>query len=71
MRLLKASSKVLTRFVVRKMMPWYYSRMRRKMETRLLRWRSWRLRLSRETSASSIRSTAFHVVAMSMIRDRR
>jgi len=67
MRDWKASSKVSTRLVVRKRMPWKYSRSRRKMETRALRWMSWIVRFSRKTSASSRRRTAPQAWAMSRI----
>ena len=65
----KASSKVSTRLVVRKRMPWKYSSRRRKMETSALRWMSWIVRFSRKTSASSRRRTAPQAWAMSRIWD--
>jgi hypothetical protein len=67
MRLSNAASMFSTRLLVRKRKPSKYSRMRRKMETSLLRSRSLVERASRKTSASSRRSTAFHFVVMERI----
>jgi len=66
----KASSKVATRFVVRKSIPWKYSNIRRKMLTSALRLTSRSSRCSKKTSASSINNTARHVWAISSIWER-
>jgi hypothetical protein len=65
MRDLNASSKVLTRLVVRNRVPVYRSRELRNKATIVLRSRSERVRSSRKTSASSIKAIAFHLWAVS------
>lgn len=57
-RLWKASSKLLTRFVVKNRIPWKYSSALRKIDTSASRWMFCAVLASKNTSASSSNSTA-------------
>ena len=70
-RLWNASSNVVTRFVVRNMMPWKYSNWRRNTDTNAFRWRFWRERCSRNTSASSRSRIAFQWRARCKMQESR